>query len=227
MEKMMYYDKFRTVPPEAQKVIKGGRISGFTDINPMWRIKILTAMFGPCGVGWYFDVIKKWTETGANGEISAFVEVHLFYKHDGEWSRPVYGIGGSSFVAKESSGLRTSDECYKMAYTDAQSVACKALGVGADVYYSKDTTKYSVDNDNKPNEPQINEITIESVFGIAKQKNVSADQLRCFVRKKLKKEVGDLSGQEINKLHSTLANKKSFSMLMQWLANEQQLGESA
>ena len=29
--------------------------------------------------------------------------------------------------------MYTSDECYKMALTDALSVACKALGVAADV----------------------------------------------------------------------------------------------
>ena len=46
------------------------------------------------------------------------------------------------FVAKEKSGMYTSDECFKMALTDAISVACKALGVGADVYWDKDKTKY-------------------------------------------------------------------------------------
>ena len=30
-----------------------------------------------------------------------------------------------------------------MALTDALSVACKALGIGADVYFEKDVTKYS------------------------------------------------------------------------------------
>ena len=52
------------------------------------------------------------------------------------------------FVAKESKGLHTSDECFKMAMTDAISVACKALGIGADVYWEKDKTKYT-----KPAQP--------------------------------------------------------------------------
>ena len=46
-------------------------------------------------------------------------------------------------VASESKGLYVNDECYKMALTDAISVACKALGMGADVYWNKDTTKYN------------------------------------------------------------------------------------
>ena len=35
----------------------------------------------------------------------------------------------------ESKGAYVSDECYKMALTDALSVAMKALGVAADVYF--------------------------------------------------------------------------------------------
>lgn len=45
-------------------------------------------------------------------------------------------------ISKESGGLYTSDECYKMAFTDAISVACKMLGFGADVYWIADKTKY-------------------------------------------------------------------------------------
>ena len=49
------------------------------------------------------------------------------------------GNGGSMLVENERPG-RTSDECYKMALTDAISVACKALGVGADVYWSQEAS---------------------------------------------------------------------------------------
>lgn len=47
------------------------------------------------------------------------------------------------FVSEEKSGLHVSDECYKMALTDAISVACKALGMGADIYWEKDGSKYT------------------------------------------------------------------------------------
>lgn len=35
--------------------------------------------------------------------------------------------------------------CYKMALTDALSVAMKALGVAADIYFERDVTKYTAD----------------------------------------------------------------------------------
>lgn len=136
------YNKLKFVPDEAKKKITGGRISGFTDINPMWRIKVLTENFGIVGFGWKYEIVKQWIEDGANGEKAAFTQINLFVCKDGEWSEPIPGIGGSSFITNEKNGPYTSDECYKMSLTDALSVSCKALGVAADVYYAKDQSKY-------------------------------------------------------------------------------------
>ena len=142
-DNLKIYNDVRQVPKQAQKKIKGGRLSGMTDINPMWRIKKLTELFGPCGFGWKYEITEKRLEEGGNNEIAAFVDINLYVKQDGEWSEPIPGTGGSTFVAKERKGLYTSDECYKMALTDAISVACKPLGFGADIYWSADRTKYS------------------------------------------------------------------------------------
>lgn len=147
MGNMTLYEKFRVVPEEAKKKITGGRLNGKTDINPMWRIKMLTEEFGPAGIGWYAPITEKWTESGANGEITANIRINLFVKADGEWSKPIEGIGGSLLIAKESSGLKTDDDAFKKAYTDAISVACKALGIGANVYYEKDPTKYPTEGE--------------------------------------------------------------------------------
>ena len=141
-ENLAMYERLRVVPKEAQRTIPAGRLKGFTDINAMWRIKALTNEFGPCGSGWYVNVEKQWIEQGANGEVCAFCNLALYYKVGDEWSKPVYGTGGSAFVANERNGPYTSDECFKMAYTDALSVCAKMIGVAADVYFEKDRTKY-------------------------------------------------------------------------------------
>ena len=146
-ENLKLYDKLRTVPLEAQKTIGAGRLKGFTDTNPMWRIKKLTETFGICGIGWKYIITDQKIEIGGNNEKSAFITIDMFVKQDGYWSDAIPGLGGSSFVANERNGLHTSDECFKMALTDAISVACKALGMGADIYYAKDATKY--DNEDK------------------------------------------------------------------------------
>ena len=147
MNNLELYDKFRKVPETAKKNISGGRLQGMTDINPMWRIKTLTEEFGVCGFGWYYEIVDQWLETAmAKDEITANVKINLYVKQGDEWSKPIVGIGGSMLVANEKKGLYVNDECYKMALTDAISVACKSLGIGADVYWNKDNTKY---NDSK------------------------------------------------------------------------------
>lgn len=149
MENMDIYDRVRAVPPEAQKTIEAGKLKGMTDINPMWRIKKLTEVFGPCGIGWYTEITRQWLEPGAN-KVAAFCNINLYVKFSGEWSKPIPGTGGASFVNIFKGSPEMSDEAYKMAYTDAISVACKALGFAADVYWDKDRTKYDQTEETKP-----------------------------------------------------------------------------
>lgn len=148
MNNLELYNKVRDVPKEALKEIGGGNLKGMSDINPMWRIKTLTEQFGPCGIGWYYEITSQWLEPGANGEVAGFCNINLYIKDGEQWSKPIPGTGGSSFVTKNKNGLQISDEVYKMALTDAISVACKALGVGANVYWAKDRTKYDLQTEN-------------------------------------------------------------------------------
>ncbi len=137
------YERVREVPESAKKKILGGRLKGMTDINPMWRIKTLTEVFGVCGDGWKYEILKS-NIIDAGEEKAAFVEINLFYKKaDGAWSDPIPGTGGSMFITKERGGIHVDDECFKKSLTDAISVACKALGIGADVYWNSDRTKYT------------------------------------------------------------------------------------
>lgn len=189
---MDLYEKFRSVPETAKREIAAGRLKGKTDINPMWRIKVLTETFGPCGIGWKYKIIREWLEPGANGEIAAFMDIELYYKLDGEWSEAIPGTGGSAFVAKERSGLYTSDECYKMALTDAISVACKALGIGADVYWQADSTKYT-------SSPEDDAIRAEIVARVG---NKNLADAACMKRygKPLARLTTDELGQVMDKL---------------------------
>ena len=142
MSNMKIYEAVRAVPKEAKKTIVGGRLKGMTDINPMWRIKTLTEQFGPAGYGWYYEVLNK-EQYPLNNEVVVTVDINLYINVDGEWSKPIFGTGGSKIVSIEKSGPYINDEAFKMAVTDAISVACKELGFGADVYWQKDNTKYN------------------------------------------------------------------------------------
>ena len=146
MGNLDYYNKLKVVPQKALRQIQSGRLRGKHDINPMWRIKAMTEQFGVCGIGWKYVITKQWTETFGS-EVKAYCNIDLFIKVNGEWSDAIQGTGGSSEVSMESKGAYVSDECYKMALTDALSVSMKALGVAADVYF--EAGKDIIDIDSK------------------------------------------------------------------------------
>lgn len=143
MDNLEIYNKVKSVPKDAQKEIFGGRLKGMTDIKPQWRIQKMTEIFGVCGIGWKFEIIDiKYSEKDEKKQQCCFVKINLYIKVDNKWSDAIPGIGGSSFIALEKNGLYLSDECEKMALTDALSVAMKMIGVGADVYMGHGS-KYS------------------------------------------------------------------------------------
>jgi len=148
---MNYYNMMKRPPKTALKQIQGGRLKGMTDIKPQWRTEVMTEVFGPCGIGWSYEIEKLWSEPAPDNQVFSFAKVTVKIKVDGEWSQPIPGIGGSMLIEKEKSGLHASDEAYKMAVTDALSVAMKALGVAADIYMGEwDGSKYRTQQQQLP-----------------------------------------------------------------------------
>jgi len=150
LDNLRLYNQFRAVPQEALKSFNNGKFGG-TDINPMWRIKALTEAFGPCGEGWYFG--KPEFQLVTSGDtITVHCIVALYHKlSDGTWSQPVYGVGGNTIASINKSGYKNvTDEGFKMAYTDACGIAAKQLGVGADVWFANDVTKYTAQQQYQP-----------------------------------------------------------------------------
>jgi len=122
-------------PPEwALKTIGAGRLKGKTDINPQWRYKAITEAYGACGIGWKYELVKLWKEPAANQEEFCFAEIKFYFKEKDAWSDPIPGVGGSKLIQAEREGLHSNDEGYKMAITDALSVALKMIGVGSSIY---------------------------------------------------------------------------------------------
>jgi hypothetical protein len=140
-ENTKVWEALSTPPKAALKEIKGGRMKGMTDINPTWRMLAMTKQFGICGIGWKYEITNM-RERACKDELMCFVEVNLYVKVNGEWSDAIPGTGGSSLAKNERNGLYVTDEGYKMALTDALSVAMKAIGVASDIYMTFEASKY-------------------------------------------------------------------------------------
>lgn len=143
-QNLRFYNQGCEVPDDALKEIKAGRLKGMSDVNPMWRMKRMTEIFGPCGIGWKYTIDKQWLEQYGD-EIKCFCNVSLYVRdpETKEWSEPIPGSGGSSMVSKERNGPYVNDEAYKMALTDALSIAMKPLGIGGNIWYGPKATGHN------------------------------------------------------------------------------------
>ena len=82
------------------------------------------------------------------------------------------------FAAKEKNGIYVSDECFKMATTDAISVACKQLGFGADVYWQGDKTKYNMQEPKQSKSETISPAEIQVLRNLIQKKGL--DETKIF-----------------------------------------------
>ena len=137
------YNAMRKPPTEILKKIEGGNLKGMSDINPQWRIEVMTEQFGLCGIGWRYEIVSTSTVECSNGEILLFMRINLYVKDGEAWSNPIPGYGGDKIVEKNKNGLIPNDEAYKMGLTDALGNAMKNIGVAADVYRGLWDSKYS------------------------------------------------------------------------------------
>lgn len=174
---LRFYNKGCEVPADALKSIQAGRLKGMSDVNPMWRMKRMTEIFGPVGFGWKYTIDRQWVEEYVtdtiesktpyqpqvpaerdergkvikegiaekhetttrtrNYEVKCFCNVSLYVRdpETKEWSAAIPGNGGSAIVSKERGGAYVNDEGYKMALSDALSIAMKPLGIGGNIWY--------------------------------------------------------------------------------------------
>lgn len=222
-----FYSKFMTTPKDAQKPFDNGRFKG-TDINPMFRIKILTEVFGPAGFGWWTNNVRyQFEKSEETKEVHVFCELDLYVKdpETGEVSQPIYGIGGNTYIAQGKYGARASDEAKKMAYTDAMSIACKSLGIGHDIWYSNDRTKYTAMSDKEPApkpapqnnpepepEPKHNAASAEIIHSIEQRlaevgENMTREEKLSYAKNKIVPIIGSMNYKacaDVEKLNELL-----------------------
>lgn len=212
VENTRFYSQFMTTPDSARKEIGAGRLKGYTDINPMWRIRKLTEVFGPCGFGWWTQNEKYSFEPCSTGEIAIFCTLELVVVDpvSKEQSHPISGVGGNKFVTNERNGAYCNDEAMKMAYTDALSIACKSLGFSHDIYYSKDRTKYSIPEETAfaPTPEDYQAITKRIQNGISLvTKEYTKEQKEEFTQNVVVKHIGGanyMTCKDMNKLNALL-----------------------
>jgi len=141
-DNLKLWEAVRRPPEEALKAFKRSGGFGGTAIKPMWSIKAMTEQFGPCGEGWGMNE-PQFNVQPVGNEILVYCTVSIWHT---KRENVVFGVGGDKVLVQQSSGLRSDDEAFKKAFTDAITNALKHLGVGADIHMGLwDGSKYAVD----------------------------------------------------------------------------------
>lgn len=142
-DNLKLWNKLGKTDPAHTKGFKRAGGFGGTAIKPIYTEQKMTEEFGPCGTGWGFSEPTFQTVPASEGQIAVYCWLSLWYVFDGKRSEPVPGVGGDMVVVKQSSGLRTDDEAFKKAFTDAIGNAMKHVGMSADVHMGLfDDSKY-------------------------------------------------------------------------------------
>ena len=129
----------RTDPKATKPFTRNGGFRG-TQIDPAWRLMIMTEVFGPVGKGWGYEQMD-WTIA----ERMVFICARVWYidPETGEkcWTGPQWG--GTEMVRRRNGIEAPDDECFKMSMTDALGKCLVQLGLAADVHMGQfDDSKY-------------------------------------------------------------------------------------
>jgi hypothetical protein len=204
-----HHENLASPSADAVKQFTGGKLKGFSDINPQWRYEALTNEFGLCGVGWKFEIANTFTEpVPATQEMMIFVQVNLYVKDGYQWSEPIPGFGGDFLIVKDKNGIHGNDEGYKMAITDALGSAAKVIGVAADIYRGRMESKYSrpaappAPKAQAPKAPRKVE-SLRAIAAAAKEIGVTNDDIKEVMRRHFDKgassELTDAEAAEMEK----------------------------
>ena len=136
------WDILKRTDPGATKPFQ--RAGGFrgTQIDPAWRLQMMTEVFGPVGFGWGWEQVE-WTIA----ERMVFICARVWFSDPLNRERRFYTgpqWGGTEMVRRNRDGTeRPDDECFKMSMTDAIGKCFLQLGLAADVYLGQyDDSKY-------------------------------------------------------------------------------------
>lgn len=136
------WDTLKRTDPRATKPFQ--RAGGFrgTQIDPAWRLQMMTEVFGPVGRGWGYEQLE-WTIA----ERMIFICCRVWYSDPRNQSDKYYTgpqWGGTELVRKNrDSTERPDDEAFKMSMTDAVGKCMLQIGLSADIYLGQfDDSKY-------------------------------------------------------------------------------------
>jgi len=136
------WEKICETDPARTKKIEGGKFRG-TSINPNYIYEKLTSVFGPCGVGWGFEVAEEVYKPGHELNVSHSYRINFWHNNNGIKSEMIPAVGCTDYVFKDKNGWHTDGDAPKKSMTDALTKASQLIGMSADIFGGQwDDCKY-------------------------------------------------------------------------------------
>jgi hypothetical protein len=131
-----------TTDPKAVKPISGKQYSGNSP-KPYWIVERLTDEFGPCGIGWGFNILNERFERFSETDTLHIASVRFWYVLDGQRGElEQIGQTKSSYVSSKGAFVLDED-APKKSVTDALVKCASYLGFAGDIFSGRwDDSKY-------------------------------------------------------------------------------------
>lgn len=127
--------------PKQTKAITGKPYKG-TSPKPYYLVQKATETFGPCGIGWGFQILSERVEDGSAGDKVHIAHVRLWYVWQDKRGE-VDHVGQTMFAGKNKNGPYTDEDAPKKSVTDALVKALSMIGFAGDIFMGRyDDSKY-------------------------------------------------------------------------------------
>lgn len=143
-DNLALWHQVEKTPPNQTKPITGKPYKGNSP-KPYWLVHRATETFGPCGIGWGFEILNERVEEGSAGDRVHIAHIRVWYKWNGERGQ-VEHIGQTMLAGKNKNGPYTDEDAPKKSVTDGLTKALSMIGFAGDIFMGRyDDSKYVAD----------------------------------------------------------------------------------
>lgn len=130
------WNKAFTTDPKYVKPITGKQYQGSSP-SPYWIVQRATEIFGPCGIGWGYNILNERIERFSETDTVHIAMVEFWYMH-GEKRGCFQHIGQTKMSYKTAKGSMMLDEdAPKKSVTDALVKAMSMVGFAGDIFLGR------------------------------------------------------------------------------------------